>query len=213
MRTFGNRCDVCAQIQSFMEIDPKGLLMMCLSIRARGRSMADSFFFFLFFPGVESQQSGFSTQSWIIGTMCAVVLLVLIALMACFVRRNIGGKYAGTPPPPQRQEMFSMEKGQSVFGQRLALFTSIRTPNECISHWRRHFCMTLIDLLKAVRCAAVLSFDPKCARMHADACSDHKPSPLTASLDFLHVPIYPPPYPISNLHVQISLFPTANISF
>lgn len=49
--------------------------------------------------------------------------------------------------------------------------------------------------------------------MHADACSDHKPSPLTASLDFLHVPIYPPPYPISNLHVQISLFPTANISF
>lgn len=72
-------------------------------------------FFFFSFPGVESQQSGFSTQSWIIGTMCALVLLVLIALMACFVRRNIGGKYAGTPPP-QQQEMFSMEKGQSVFG-------------------------------------------------------------------------------------------------
>ncbi|XP_056896786.1 neural cell adhesion molecule L1-like protein isoform X6 [Takifugu flavidus] len=60
--------------------------------------------------GVESQLSGFSTESWIIGTMCAVALLVLIALTVCLVRRNIGGKYAGTPPPPQRQEMFSMEK-------------------------------------------------------------------------------------------------------
>uniref|UniRef100_A0A674MIY2 Neural cell adhesion molecule L1-like protein n=1 Tax=Takifugu rubripes TaxID=31033 RepID=A0A674MIY2_TAKRU len=59
---------------------------------------------------------GFSTQSWIIGTMCAVALLVLIALTVCLVRRNIGGKYAGTPPPPQRPEMFSMEKGQSAFG-------------------------------------------------------------------------------------------------
>uniref|UniRef100_A0A674NL45 Neural cell adhesion molecule L1 n=1 Tax=Takifugu rubripes TaxID=31033 RepID=A0A674NL45_TAKRU len=59
---------------------------------------------------VESQLSGFSTQSWIIGTMCAVALLVLIALTVCLVRRNIGGKYAGTPPPPQRPEMFSMEK-------------------------------------------------------------------------------------------------------
>ncbi|XP_034552307.1 neural cell adhesion molecule L1-like protein isoform X2 [Notolabrus celidotus] len=59
---------------------------------------------------VGGQQSEFSTQGWFIGTMCAVALLTLIALMACFVRRNKGGKYAGTPPPPQRQDMFSMEK-------------------------------------------------------------------------------------------------------
>lgn len=88
-------------------------------------------FFFSPAPGAESQQSGFSTQSLIIGTMCAVALLVLIALMACFVRRNMGGKYAGTPPPPppQQQEMFSMEKGQSGFGQRSAPLTSITTPD------------------------------------------------------------------------------------
>lgn len=49
--------------------------------------------------------------------MCAVALLTLVVLMACFVRRNKGGKYAGTPPPPQRQDMFSMEKGQLVFDQ------------------------------------------------------------------------------------------------
>uniref|UniRef100_A0A667WV89 Cell adhesion molecule L1-like b n=1 Tax=Myripristis murdjan TaxID=586833 RepID=A0A667WV89_9TELE len=35
-----------------------------------------------------------STQGWLIGTMCAVALLTLIALIACFVRKNKGGKYA-----------------------------------------------------------------------------------------------------------------------
>lgn len=44
--------------------------------------------------GVKSQQGGFSTQGWLIGTMCAVALLTLVALIACFVRRNKGGKYA-----------------------------------------------------------------------------------------------------------------------
>ncbi|KAG7227067.1 hypothetical protein INR49_022414 [Caranx melampygus] len=58
---------------------------------------------------VEGQQSEFSTRGWVIGTMCAVALLTLVALMACFVRRNKGGKYAGTPPR-QRQDIISMEK-------------------------------------------------------------------------------------------------------
>ncbi|XP_073326587.1 cell adhesion molecule L1-like a isoform X3 [Pagrus major] len=59
----------------------------------------------------EGQRSDFSTQGWFIGTMCAVALLTLVALMACFVRRNKGGKYAGTPPPRlQQQDMFSMGK-------------------------------------------------------------------------------------------------------
>ncbi|XP_053281050.1 neural cell adhesion molecule L1-like protein isoform X7 [Pleuronectes platessa] len=43
---------------------------------------------------VEGQQRNSSTQGWVIGTMCAVALLTLVALMACFVRRNKGGKYA-----------------------------------------------------------------------------------------------------------------------
>ncbi|XP_053281049.1 neural cell adhesion molecule L1-like protein isoform X6 [Pleuronectes platessa] len=59
---------------------------------------------------VEGQQRNSSTQGWVIGTMCAVALLTLVALMACFVRRNKGGKYAGTPPPRRRPDMFSMEK-------------------------------------------------------------------------------------------------------
>lgn len=56
------------------------------------------------------RRSDFSTQAWFIGTMCAVALLTLIALMACWVRRKRGGKYAGTPPPTHRRDMFSMEK-------------------------------------------------------------------------------------------------------
>lgn len=43
--------------------------------------------------------------------MSAVALLTLIALVACFLRKNKGGKYAGTPPP-QLVDMFSMDKGQ-----------------------------------------------------------------------------------------------------
>uniref|UniRef100_A0A671VXR7 Neural cell adhesion molecule L1-like protein n=1 Tax=Sparus aurata TaxID=8175 RepID=A0A671VXR7_SPAAU len=38
-------------------------------------------------------EDDFSTQGWFIGTMCAVALLTLVVLMACFVRRNKGGKY------------------------------------------------------------------------------------------------------------------------
>ncbi|XP_023283342.1 neural cell adhesion molecule L1-like protein isoform X3 [Seriola lalandi dorsalis] len=43
---------------------------------------------------MEGPQSDFSTRGWFIGTMCAVALLTLVVLMACFVRRNKGGKYA-----------------------------------------------------------------------------------------------------------------------
>lgn len=186
-------------------------------LRACGRAMVEcSFVFLLSIPGVESQQSSFSTQSWIIGTMCAVALLVLIALMACFVRRNIGGKYAGTPPLPQRQEMFSMEKGQSVFGQRSALFTSIRIQtNESliganISAWLWLTCWKLWN----VPGSSTLTL-----HVHVNHGRMLTPAVLAASLPFLHVPIYPPPHllitdsgvPIRNLHMQISLFHTTNV--
>ncbi|PIO24978.1 hypothetical protein AB205_0218370 [Aquarana catesbeiana] len=35
-----------------------------------------------------------SSQGWFIGLMCAVALLTLLMLVACFVKRNRGGKYA-----------------------------------------------------------------------------------------------------------------------
>ncbi|XP_063319593.1 neural cell adhesion molecule L1-like protein isoform X12 [Pelmatolapia mariae] len=45
-------------------------------------------------PGAASQESSFSTHGWMIGTMCAVALLTLVVVIACFLRKNKGGKYA-----------------------------------------------------------------------------------------------------------------------
>uniref|UniRef100_A0A667Y9G4 Neural cell adhesion molecule L1 n=1 Tax=Myripristis murdjan TaxID=586833 RepID=A0A667Y9G4_9TELE len=39
-------------------------------------------------------QARISTQGWFIGLMCAIALLTLIVLIACFVNRNKGGKYS-----------------------------------------------------------------------------------------------------------------------
>uniref|UniRef100_A0A8C6Q4C2 Cell adhesion molecule with homology to L1CAM (Close homolog of L1) a n=1 Tax=Nothobranchius furzeri TaxID=105023 RepID=A0A8C6Q4C2_NOTFU len=39
-------------------------------------------------------EGAITTQSWLIGTLCAVALLTLVAIMACFVLKNKGGKYA-----------------------------------------------------------------------------------------------------------------------
>ncbi|KAF7659163.1 hypothetical protein LDENG_00002490 [Lucifuga dentata] len=60
--------------------------------------------------GVNSKDRNTFTEGWFIGTMCAVALLTLIVLIACFIRRNKGGKYAGTPLPHQRQDIFSMDQ-------------------------------------------------------------------------------------------------------
>ncbi|XP_054604363.2 neural cell adhesion molecule L1-like protein isoform X2 [Nothobranchius furzeri] len=45
-------------------------------------------------PGLASVHGGISTQGWFIGLMCAIALLTLIVLIACFVNRNKGGKYS-----------------------------------------------------------------------------------------------------------------------
>ncbi|XP_061759851.1 neural cell adhesion molecule L1-like protein isoform X7 [Nerophis ophidion] len=58
---------------------------------------------------VAGHQRSSSTRGWFIGTMCAVALLTLVVLTVCFLGRNKGGKYAGTPPPG-RQEMLAMDK-------------------------------------------------------------------------------------------------------
>ncbi|XP_049428990.1 neural cell adhesion molecule L1-like protein isoform X6 [Epinephelus fuscoguttatus] len=46
------------------------------------------------FTGLASVHGGISTQGWFIGLMCAIALLTLTVLIACFVNRNKGGKYS-----------------------------------------------------------------------------------------------------------------------
>uniref|UniRef100_A0A8C5WG79 Cell adhesion molecule L1 like n=1 Tax=Leptobrachium leishanense TaxID=445787 RepID=A0A8C5WG79_9ANUR len=49
-----------------------------------------------------------AAQGWFIGIMCAVALLTLVLLSACFVQRNKGGKYPGkkVDPPVMKDEGF-----------------------------------------------------------------------------------------------------------
>ncbi|XP_077428518.1 neural cell adhesion molecule L1.2 isoform X2 [Vanacampus margaritifer] len=44
--------------------------------------------------GVTEMQPSMATQGWFIGLVSAIVLLLLILLILCFVRRNKGGKYS-----------------------------------------------------------------------------------------------------------------------
>ena len=41
--------------------------------------------------------TGFATQGWFIGLVSAIVLLLLILLILCFIKRSKGGKYSGNP--------------------------------------------------------------------------------------------------------------------
>ncbi|XP_021177680.2 cell adhesion molecule L1-like a isoform X2 [Fundulus heteroclitus] len=59
--------------------------------------------------GVRRSEASIATQRWFIGTLCAVALLTLVAVIVCFVTKNKGGKYAGMPPRRQ-QDTVSMGK-------------------------------------------------------------------------------------------------------
>uniref|UniRef100_A0A8C7JY45 Neural cell adhesion molecule L1-like n=1 Tax=Oncorhynchus kisutch TaxID=8019 RepID=A0A8C7JY45_ONCKI len=44
--------------------------------------------------GVMDMQTGFATQGWFIGLVSAIVLLLLVLLILCFIKRGKGGKYS-----------------------------------------------------------------------------------------------------------------------
>lgn len=156
---------------------------------------ASSFIFFLTLScplGAANQQSAFSTEGWVIGTMCAAALLTLVALMVCFVRRNAGGKYAGTPPPPpapsQQQDMFPLEEGQSLSDQGCcasARFASGRRHETSEIQTNKHMIVSLGFLQIVSRASALrternvamgLSPDFSCLSWSWDA-STHSPIP------------------------------------
>ncbi|XP_047675608.1 neuronal cell adhesion molecule a isoform X10 [Tachysurus fulvidraco] len=70
-------------------------------------------------PAIASRQVDIATQGWFIGLMCAIALLILVLLIACFIRRNKGGKYpvkekedAHTDP-----EVQPMKDDDIIFGE------------------------------------------------------------------------------------------------
>uniref|UniRef100_A0A8C7L7X3 Neural cell adhesion molecule L1 n=1 Tax=Oncorhynchus kisutch TaxID=8019 RepID=A0A8C7L7X3_ONCKI len=64
------------------------------TVRLMTNNWVDNSIVLLFSSGLASIHGGISTQGWFIGLMCAVAVLTLIVLIACFVNRNKGGKYA-----------------------------------------------------------------------------------------------------------------------
>uniref|UniRef100_A0A667YTC5 Cell adhesion molecule L1-like b n=1 Tax=Myripristis murdjan TaxID=586833 RepID=A0A667YTC5_9TELE len=65
-----------------------------VTILPQGDIVAHQSHWALFSSGLASIHGGISTQGWFIGLMCAIALLTLIVLIACFVNRNKGGKYS-----------------------------------------------------------------------------------------------------------------------
>uniref|UniRef100_A0A8C6Q4A8 Cell adhesion molecule with homology to L1CAM (Close homolog of L1) a n=1 Tax=Nothobranchius furzeri TaxID=105023 RepID=A0A8C6Q4A8_NOTFU len=56
-----------------------------------------------------------TTQSWLIGTLCAVALLTLVAIMACFVLKNKGGKYA----VKEKEDLYPDVESQGIHDELL----------------------------------------------------------------------------------------------
>ncbi|KAL4646393.1 neural cell adhesion molecule L1-like protein [Arapaima gigas] len=55
-----------------------------------------------------------SPNHWLIGSMCAAVALTLVALVACFVRRSIGGKYSVKEKDDARSDLQSQGKANNT---------------------------------------------------------------------------------------------------
>uniref|UniRef100_A0A3Q3WMI8 Neural cell adhesion molecule L1-like protein n=1 Tax=Mola mola TaxID=94237 RepID=A0A3Q3WMI8_MOLML len=66
-------------------------------------------------PGLASAHGGISTQGWFIGLMCAIALLTLIVLIACFVNRNKGGKYSVKEKEDLHPDMESQGMNDDTF--------------------------------------------------------------------------------------------------
>ncbi|XP_041702241.1 neural cell adhesion molecule L1-like protein isoform X3 [Coregonus clupeaformis] len=65
--------------------------------------------------GLASLHGGVSTQGWFIGMMCAMALLTLTVLIACFVTRNKGGKYAVKEKEDLHPEVESQGMNDDIF--------------------------------------------------------------------------------------------------
>ncbi|XP_059800891.1 neural cell adhesion molecule L1-like protein [Hypanus sabinus] len=69
---------------------------------------------------------GISTQGWFIGLMCAVALLTLILLIACFIKRNKGGKYSVKDKEDARADPEARPMKEQTFGE----YGSLESDNE-----------------------------------------------------------------------------------
>ncbi|XP_051517191.1 neural cell adhesion molecule L1.1-like [Myxocyprinus asiaticus] len=68
-------------------------------------------------PELAELPSGFATQSWFIGLISAVVLLLLVLLILCFIKRSKGGKYSVKDKEEGQAESGARTMKDDAFGE------------------------------------------------------------------------------------------------
>ncbi|KAI1899907.1 hypothetical protein AGOR_G00066600 [Albula goreensis] len=77
-------------------------------------------------PGVSEVQSGFATQGWFIGLISAIVLLLLVLLILCFIKRSKGGKYSVKDKEEGQVDSEARPMKDDTFGE----YRSLESDNE-----------------------------------------------------------------------------------
>ncbi|XP_045065381.1 neural cell adhesion molecule L1-like isoform X1 [Coregonus clupeaformis] len=71
-------------------------------------------------------QSGFATQGWFIGLVSAIVLLLLVLLILCFIKRSKGGKYSVKDKEEGQVDSEARPMKDETFGE----YRSLESDNE-----------------------------------------------------------------------------------
>ncbi|XP_051516368.1 neural cell adhesion molecule L1.1 [Myxocyprinus asiaticus] len=77
-------------------------------------------------PELPELPSGFATQGWFIGLISAVVLLLLVLLVLCFITRSKGGKYSVKDKEEGQAESGARTMKDDAFGE----YRSLESDNE-----------------------------------------------------------------------------------
>ncbi|XP_031659747.1 neural cell adhesion molecule L1 [Oncorhynchus kisutch] len=76
--------------------------------------------------GVVDVQTGFATQGWFIGLVSAIVLLLLVLLILCFIKRSKGGKYSVKDKEEGQVDSEARPMKDETFGE----YRSLESDNE-----------------------------------------------------------------------------------
>uniref|UniRef100_W5NCC6 L1 cell adhesion molecule, paralog a n=1 Tax=Lepisosteus oculatus TaxID=7918 RepID=W5NCC6_LEPOC len=77
-------------------------------------------------PGPLEERGGFATQGWFIGLISAIVLLLLVLLILCFIKRSKGGKYSVKDKEEAHVDSEARPMKDETFGE----YRSLESDNE-----------------------------------------------------------------------------------
>ncbi|XP_078144162.1 neural cell adhesion molecule L1.1-like [Centroberyx gerrardi] len=89
-------------------------------------------------PELSEVAGGFATQGWFIGLISAIVLLMLILLILCFIKRSKGGKYAVKDKEDGQVDSEARPMKDETFGEYRSLESdgdekrSVSQPSLCV---------------------------------------------------------------------------------